>query len=252
MNNWTEKETIVAFNLYCKLPFGKLNQYNPEIIKLAELLGRNPSAVNMKLCNMARLDPSLQKRGVAGLTHGAKLEQIVWDKFVDNPDELAYQSEKLIAEFSHKNIEDVAGLDISKLPDGKERESIVKVRVNQSFFRDVVLNSYDHCCCISGVANDKLLEASHIIDWSDDVKNRTNPCNGLCLNVFFHRAYDKLLLAITPDLKVSVSEELLATTRDEKFKKYLSLIDGQEINSPSKFSPNKEFLDMHYQKYVNR
>jgi hypothetical protein len=178
MNNWTEKETIVAFNLYCKLPFGKLNQYNPEIIKLAELLGRNPSAVNMKLCNMARLDPSLQKRGVAGLTHGAKLEQIVWDKFVDNPDELAYQSEKLIAEFSHKNIEEVAGLDISKLPDGKERESIVKVRVNQSFFRDVVLNSYDHCCCISGVANDKLLEASHIIDWSDDVKNRTNPWIG--------------------------------------------------------------------------
>ena len=28
MNNWTEKETIVAFNLYCKLPFGKLNQDN--------------------------------------------------------------------------------------------------------------------------------------------------------------------------------------------------------------------------------
>jgi hypothetical protein len=29
MNNWTKKETIVAFNLYCKLPFGKLNQNNP-------------------------------------------------------------------------------------------------------------------------------------------------------------------------------------------------------------------------------
>ena len=59
-------------------------------------------------------------------------------------------------------------------------------------------------------------------------------------------------MAITPDIKVSVSEELLAAARDEKFRKYLSLIDEQEINSPSKFSPNNEFFDMHYQKYVNR
>jgi len=45
---------------------------------------------------------------------------------------------------------------------------------------------------------------------------------------------------------------VISNRRNEKFKKYLSLIDGQEINSPSKSSPNKEFLDMHYQKYVNR
>ena len=252
MNNWTEKETIVAFNLYCKLPFGKLNQNNPEIIHLAHLLGRKPSAVSMKLCNIARLDPSLQERGVSGLSHGATLEKTVWDKFVDNPDNLAFESEKLIAEFSHRNIEEIAGLDIQNFPEGKDRESTVKVRVNQSFFRDVVLNSYNHSCCISGIENDKLLEACHIVDWSDDVKNRTNPRNGLCLNVFFHKAYDQLLIAINPDLKISISEELLVTTHDEKFQKYLSLIDGQTIITPSKFAPNRDFLDTHYQKYLNR
>ena len=113
-------------------------------------------------------------------------------------------------------------------------------------------SSYNHSCCISGIENDKLLEACHIVDWSDDVKNRTNPCNGLCLNVFFHKAYDQLLIAINPDLKISISEELLVTTHDEKFKKYLSLIDGQTIIAPSKFAPNKDFLDAHYQKYLNK
>ena len=36
--NWTRDELIVAFNLYCKLPFGKIHNKNPAIIELAVLL----------------------------------------------------------------------------------------------------------------------------------------------------------------------------------------------------------------------
>lgn len=32
--NWTREELIVAYNLYCKLPFGRLHNRNPEIISL--------------------------------------------------------------------------------------------------------------------------------------------------------------------------------------------------------------------------
>jgi putative restriction endonuclease len=252
MKNWTEKETIVAFNLYCKLPFGKLNQNNPEIIKLANILGRRPSAVNMKLCNIARFDPSLQSRGIAGLTHGARLEKMVWDRFVDNPNELAFESERLIAEFSHQSIEDAIDIDTMPLPVATERESIVRIRVNQSFFHDVVFSSYNHRCCISGVADDRLLEACHIVGWAEDENNRTNPRNGLCLNLFFHRAYDKNLLAITPDLTVAISEELLENTKEEKFRSYLQFVDGQKISSPDKFSPQRDLLDKHYAKYLKR
>jgi putative restriction endonuclease len=41
-NKWTREELIIAFNLYCKIPFGKIHNRNPEIIELAKILGRTP------------------------------------------------------------------------------------------------------------------------------------------------------------------------------------------------------------------
>jgi hypothetical protein len=35
--DWTREELIVAFNLYCKIPFGQIHIRNPLIIELASL-----------------------------------------------------------------------------------------------------------------------------------------------------------------------------------------------------------------------
>ena len=67
---WTHNELIVAFNLYCKIPFGRIHIHNPQIITLAKAIDRTPSAVSWKLANFARLDPSLKKRGIEGADHG--------------------------------------------------------------------------------------------------------------------------------------------------------------------------------------
>jgi hypothetical protein len=56
----TRDELIIAFNLYCKLPFGRIHMRNPLILELAGAIGRSPSAVSWKLANVARLDPSLR------------------------------------------------------------------------------------------------------------------------------------------------------------------------------------------------
>ena len=58
---WSREETILAFDLYCRTPFGKISQGNPEIIKLAHLLGRTPGSVGLKMHNLAHYDPELQK-----------------------------------------------------------------------------------------------------------------------------------------------------------------------------------------------
>ena len=58
---WTRQQLKLAFHLYCQLPFGRLHRRNPEIVDLAELLGRTPSAVAMKLVNFASLDPAITK-----------------------------------------------------------------------------------------------------------------------------------------------------------------------------------------------
>lgn len=251
MNNWTREETIVAFNVYCKIPFTRSNKNNPIVIKYANILGRTPSALNMKIGNIGRLDPDLKEKGISGLRHGAKMEERVWTEFYDNPEKLAYESEILIAEFSKKTIEEIGEIDINELPMGKEREAIIKQRVNQSFFRTTVLNSYDFKCCISGVKNIELLEACHIVDWSLDSINRTNPKNGLCMNPFFHRAYDKHLLSITPDLTIVVSDKLLQNVDSESFKEYLNNLFGKKICLPNKFQPQKDFLEIHYNKYLS-
>lgn len=249
MNLWTREETIVAFNLYCKIPFKDCNKTHPIIRKYAEILGRTPSALNMKIGNIGRLDPDLRKKGIVGLSHGAKTEEEVWESFSNNPELLAYESEKIIADLLGQNIEENIKFNTEYLPQWKEREVIVKQRVNQSFFRMTVLSSYNNQCCISGVGNPELLEACHIVDWSDDIVNRTNPKNGLCMNPFFHKAYDKLLFAISPDMIIYISDELLQRISNDKFEKYLKSINGERITMPDKFFPDKDFLQIHYERF---
>lgn len=248
--NWTRDETIIAFNVYCKIPFKESSKTNPVVIKYAKILRRSPSALNMKIGNLGRLDPMLKAQGITGLVHGAKIEQEVWDEFYANPDKLAYESECLIAKFSQRNVEDVANIDTTNLPEGKERIAIVKQRVNQSFFRSAVLSSYNSRCCISGINTPELLESFHIVDWAEDNTNRTNPENGLCLNVLFHKAYDKHLLGITPDFKIVISEKMLSDIEEQNFKLYLNNLNGQKIMLPNRFYPKREFLDLHYQKFL--
>ena len=249
-NNWTKEETIIAFNVYCKIPFKDSNKNHPMIIEYAKIIGRSPSALNMKVGNLGRLDPKLKEKGIVGLSHGSKIERIVWEEFYANPEQFAYESECLIAKYANKSIEKSSKIDINDLPNGKEREAIVKLRVNQSFFRSAVMTSYNNRCCVSGVGNPQLLEACHIVSWADDSHNRTNPENGLCLNSLFHRAYDKHLMAITPDYEIIISENFMEKVEDSTFEKYLKEINGRKINMPTRFYPQRELLDIHYQKYL--
>ena len=44
---------ILALNLYLKLPFGKMDRRNPDVIHLANIIGRTPNAVALRLVNYA-------------------------------------------------------------------------------------------------------------------------------------------------------------------------------------------------------
>jgi putative restriction endonuclease len=245
-NKWTREELIIAFNLYCKIPFGKIHIHNPEIIALAKILGRTPSAVSWKLANLASLDPSLKKRNIAGASHGSKLDAEIWNEFNGDWDRLAFESEKLLAQKMGKPVEVVSEVDLFDLPKaGKERESLVKVRVNQSFFRKAVLAAYNFQCCITGLEIPELLNASHIVPWSKDEENRINPRNGLCLNAIHDRAFDRGLLTITSDFRVKVSNSVKQKNVNEAAQNFLLRYDGLEINKPSRFSPDLSFLKYH-------
>lgn len=243
--DWTHDQLILAFNLYCKLGFSKIKYTHPAIIELSKLIDRTPSAVAFKLVNFARLDPELQKRGVKGMDHGSKGEEIIWAEFNNNWDELAYQSELLLARYKHMPVYELADIDLIEIPrEGLEREALVKVRVNQSFFRKTILASYDNRCCITGISIPQLLVASHIIPWAKDKDNRVNPHNGLCLNALHDKAFDKGLITITPDFQIKVSPYLLETKNKETLSFILNL-PKQGMVKPQRFVPLSAFLEYH-------
>jgi putative restriction endonuclease len=241
--DWTREELIVAFNLYCKIPFGRIHIRNPLIIELARAIGRTPSAVSWKLANFARLDPALKKRNIAGATHGSRAEVEIWNEFSSNWESLAFESERSLLQMTSPA--PVTIVERTEFPEGKTRETIIRARVNQGFFRAAVMAAYGGSCCITGLSIPELLNASHIVPWSVDVKNRTNPQNGLCLNAFHDRAFDCGLLTVTPDLKVKLSPRLKRKMAEIGPRKFLRSYEGASITPPRHFAPSVDFLRYH-------
>ena len=102
------------------------------------------------------------------------------------------------------------------------------------------------------ISNTPLLEACHISGWADDENNRTNPKNGLCMTPTFHRAYDKYLIAITPDYEIVISDIMLGGVKDEVTLSFLKELQGRKIIMPEKFAPEKDFLAQHFEIYKQR
>jgi putative restriction endonuclease len=242
---WTRDELLLAVNLYCKLPFGKLHRNNPDIKNLASLLGRTSNAVAFKLVNFASLDPSLQARGIKGAVNSSRLDREVWNDFYSDWELASFESEKLLATVQNSTVEQLNGIDESILPvSGKERERMVKIRINQSFFRLSVLAAYNSTCCITGLQESQLLVAGHIRPWSVDVVNRLNPRNGIAINPLHDRAFETGLMTITPEYKIRISPLLLSnrsSVSNELFNQY----EGRTIILPTRFLPDPEFLNYH-------
>lgn len=244
---WTREELVLAINLYCKLPFGKMHKGTAEIIKFAEMIGRTPSSIALKLGNFASFDPTLKERGIKGASNASKLDKQIWDEFYNNWDAALLASEELLAKTKYSTVEKINKIEIADLPkEGKEKERLVKIRVNQSIFRTVVLATYNNACCITGINNTELLIASHIVPWSKDEKNRLNPMNGLCLNALHDKAFDSGLITISAkDYTIHVSSKLKKKNTPESIEQNFLKLEGKEIKLPDKFLPEKNFLHFH-------
>ena len=252
---WTEEQITVVFYEYCRKPFGQFSSTKEFVVKLANLIGRTPAAVVRKVGNLASFDPKMKNRGVGGLDHTGKTDRIIWEKYYNHWDLLAYDAEKIVANLKGVPLEDSLTIDLNNLPQGKERLVEIKKRINQDFFRKSVLSSYNQRCCITGISNPLLLQASHILGWSQDENNRTNPENGLCLNALFHKAYDENLVGITPDYEILIANDFLGTDIkeiSEKTKQYIQSFNHSTLIMPRRFRPNRDFLAEHYEHYCHR
>ncbi len=243
--NWTRKELLVAFNLYCRLPFGKLDSRNSDIINLSNIINRTPSSIALKLVNFSSLDPELKKRGIKGMSNHSKLDAEIFNEFNNNWDKLLLESELLYEYYSNNYFSDTEDEVITITEKiGEDKIVAVKQRVNQGFFRTMVLSNYDETCAICDLNCAQLLVASHIIPWSKNTAERLNPHNGLCLCAIHDKAFDRGLISIDDTLRVIFSKEL-SKINIIPFDRYFGVFDGKNINNPRKFSPSTDFLEYH-------
>ena len=245
-SRWTRDQLLVAFALYCRLPFGRLHSRNPEIISLAEAIVRTPAALAMKLTNIASLNPAITSTGRRGLTGASTADREMWTEMHSDWEALAIESEQAIkaAQPDEDSSDKSTGEEFDDGPIGEDRAVVTTTRVGQRFFRNAVLAAYNERCCITGLSVPQLLVASHIVPWRLDNANRVNPRNGLLLSALHDKAFDIGLITVEDDMTVRVSNQ--NRRRDDPyFSESIQHYHGREINLPEKFTPNRDFLLYH-------
>ncbi|MEQ1635997.1 MAG: HNH endonuclease [Methylococcales bacterium] len=245
---WTRYQLLIAFNLYCQMPFGKMHYRNPEIIKCAETIGRTPSALAMKLVNIASLDPAITSTGRSGLKGASASDKAMWEEMQADWEHFANEIQQAANAFQLNELsldaDDSSVLNKVIYLKGKNKTVQATARVGQNFFRRSVLSAYEQRCCITGLAISKLLVASHIIPWRVDETNRLNPSNGLCLSMLHDKAFDIGILTIMEDMTIRVSQKC-TDNADDFFNSALLAYNGKPIFLPKKFRPHADFLSYH-------
>lgn len=106
--------------------------------------------------------------------------------------------------------------ETARLPQSTEAERWVVQRVGQDLFRKALLDYWQGKCCVTGLAVEGLLRASHIKPWSkcDTTEERLDVFNGLLLAPHVDALFDGGWISFADDGAVLVSPMLGAKARE--------------------------------------
>lgn len=245
INLWTDDEMIIVLDLYFKLPFGRLNRNTPEVKALAKLIGRTDNSVALRLVNYAACDPYILSTGRHGMASGRDRCMPYWDQYANEKERLFLKAEEIRAKLSRTPIEKILNIKPEDFI-GKERDAVIKQRINQTSFRTMILVNYENKCAITGIDIPELLVASHIVPWSMDERNRLNPSNGICLSPLYDKMFDKGLIGIRDDYSIQLSHELKQNIGKDFYDKHIGFIADRKLRLPIEHFPDTSFLEYHY------
>lgn len=245
--NWTREELVLALNLYLKTEYRKITQKNPEIIALADRIGRTAGAVSFKLSNLASLDPVVKNNGKKGHANAGKATEDIFEEFQSNREALVFESENILANIQGIRLEKKYQEQLPELSNlvGETRERYVKTRVNQNVFRQMILTNYHSKCAVTGIDMPALLITSHILPWAENKEERLNPANGICLSPLYDKAFDKHLISFDEDYRMILSTNLKEHCTKDYYQTHFGKLEGQEMILPSRGLPSVEFLGWH-------
>lgn len=136
-------------------------------------------------------------------------------------------------------------LDGLKDTSGEDIIRSVKTRLNQNVFRRMLISIYGGSCCITGLNIPEINRASHIVSWAEDPAKRLDPSNGLYLSATYDAAFDKHLISLDDDYRIILSSDIKDYYRADSVNEYFIKKEGEKINLPSSYQPNKKYLAKH-------
>ncbi len=132
---------------------------------------------------------------------------------------------------------------------GRAKPALYLPRRGQGTFRAIVLDAYGRRCAVSGERTIPVLDAAHIVPFSESVRHELS--NGIALRSDIHRLFDKGYVSVRPDRRFVVSKRLREDFSNGKI--YYEM-DGREIRVPSadNAAPSIENLERHYNEVFKR
>lgn len=127
----------------------------------------------------------------------------------------------------------------------------VKQRLHQATFREAVIGAYSGRCAISGLPEQMLLDAAHIINDKNEPLGQPVIPNGIPLSKIHHAAFDAHLIGIDPDYRLHVAPRLLEQ-RDGPLLQALKELHGKSLHLPQrpKDYPDRQRLSLRYGEFV--
>ncbi|PBB81224.1 hypothetical protein CK218_12715 [Mesorhizobium sp. WSM3879] len=132
--------------------------------------------------------------------------------------------------------------DQQQIAEGFERRfANVEIRPEQAIFRRALIRLYGTRCLLSGNQVEAVIEAAHIVPFSEGVEFRNDVGNGLLLRADIHKLFDKSLISIRPvDSRVAIASSLKSTSYQK--------LEGRLVEHRAK----REFLFRQYQEFARR
>jgi hypothetical protein len=102
------------------------------------------------------------------------------------------------------------------LPRTTEAERLVVQRVGQDVFREALLSYWGGCCAVTGLAEPRLLRASHIKPWAkcETDAHRLDVYNGLLLAAHIDAAFDAGLISFSDAGAILISSQFTEADRN--------------------------------------
>lgn len=127
--------------------------------------------------------------------------------------------------------------------------AIARRRLHQVMFCSRVLLAYRSRCAVCRLQEPVLLEASHIV--GDAEGGEPVVPNGLSLCTIHHRAFDRHLLGVSPQLEVQIHPRLLERTDGPMLLHGLQAMHGIALHLPAKLSdrPGRDLLAHRFERF---